>query len=83
MEAMKDSNPDEPIKGKLNITTVFLPKLVRVGTFKCQIYKEVCHSEKERSTQHKDKHGPLTCAVCNESLIHQAVFTDINTITQI
>ena len=57
---------EKPVKGELNIKTVSLPKRVRVRTFKCQICKYVCHSEKERNVHHKDNHGPLTCAVCNE-----------------
>ena len=56
----------EPAKGKLNITIVGLPKRVHAHTFKCQICKEVCHSEKEWNMHHKDNHAPLTCAVCNE-----------------
>ena len=53
-------------KGELNIKTMSLPKRVRARTFKCQICKFICHSEKERNKHHKDNHGPLTCAVCNE-----------------
>ena len=53
-------------KGELYIKTVSLPKRVRACTFKCQICKFICHSEKERNKHHKDNHGPLTCAVCNE-----------------
>ena len=53
-------------KGELQIKTVSLPKRVRARTFKCQICKLICHSEKERNQHHKDNHGPLTCAVCNE-----------------
>ena len=54
------------MKGELNIKTVSLPKRVRAHTFRCQICKFICHSEKERNKHHKDNHGPLTCAVCNE-----------------
>ena len=60
------SNDGKNMKGKLDIKTVGLPKRVRAHTFKCQICKFVCHSEKERNTHHKDNHGPLTCAVCGE-----------------
>ena len=57
---------EEQNKGKLNIIMVGLPKRICVHTFKCQICKLICHSEKERNTHHKDKHGPLRCAVCDE-----------------
>ena len=53
-------------KVELNIKIVSLPKRVRVRTFRCQICKFICHSEKERNKHHKDNHGPLTCVVCNE-----------------
>ena len=53
-------------KGELNIKTVSLPKRVCACTFKCQVCKLVCHSEKERNTHHRDNHSPLTCAVCSE-----------------
>ena len=56
-----------PTKGKLNIKTVSLPKRVRARTFKCQICKFVCHSEKERNMHHRDNHDPLACAVCGEA----------------
>ena len=62
-----ESTVDEKsMKGELNIKMVSLPKRVQVRTFKCQVCKFVCHSEKERNMHHKDNHGPLTCAVCNE-----------------
>ena len=57
----------KPANGKLNITSVGLPKRVPACTFKCQICEKVCHSEKELNTHHKDNHGPLTCAVCNKA----------------
>ena len=61
-ESMMD---EKSTKGELNIKTVSLPKRVRAHTFKCQVCKFVCHSEKERNTHHKDNHGPLSCAVCS------------------
>ena len=54
------------MKGELYIKTVSFPKRVRARTFKCQICKFICHSEKERNKHHKDNHGPLTRAVCKE-----------------
>ena len=70
-EAQEPQDPklmadEKSTKGELNIKTVSLPKRVRACTFKCQICKFICHSEKERNNHHKDNHGPLTCAVCNE-----------------
>ena len=62
----KAGTPSNNQKGKLNIKTVALPKRLRLRTFKCQTCSYVCHSEKERNQHHKDKHGLLTCAVCNE-----------------
>ena len=62
----KSTVNEKSMKGELNIKTVSLPKRVRTCTFKCQVCKFICHSEKERNTHHKDNHGPLTCAVCNE-----------------
>ena len=54
-----ESTVDEKsMKEGLNIKTMSLPKRVRVRTFKCQVCKFVCHSEKERNTHHKDNHGP-------------------------
>ena len=65
----KDPEPTagkKSTKGELYIKTVSLPKRVQARTFKCQICKFICHSEKERNKHHKENHGPLTCAVCNE-----------------
>ena len=60
------TSAEKPRIGELNIKTVSLPKRVRTRTFKCQTCSFVCHSEKERNNHHKNKHGPLTCAVCSE-----------------
>ena len=57
---------EKPKIGELNIKTVSLPKRARKRTFKCQTCSFVCQSEKERNNHHKNKHGPLTCAVCSE-----------------
>ena len=55
-----ESTADEKsMKGELNIKMVSLPKRVRAHTFKCQVCKFVCHSEKERNMHHKDNHGPF------------------------
>ena len=62
----KSTVNEKSMKGELNIKRVSLPKRVWACTFKCQVCKFICHSEKERNTHHKDNHGPLTCAVCNE-----------------
>ena len=61
-----DQEVNKSMKGELNIKTVSLPKRLRLRTFRCQICKFVCHSEKERNAHHNDKHSPITCAVCSE-----------------
>ena len=87
MVVPKDGKPEECTKGKLNITTVGLPKRVCAHTFKCQICKVVCHSEKEWNTHHKDNHSlhqhkyqhtdlKFTCESCGEQFPFESQLKD-------
>ena len=57
----------EKPKGSLNIKTRALVKCKHVQNFKCKLCDKVVHTQKDLNNHHKENHGKLKCAECDES----------------
>ena len=62
----KHKNKEKVAKGKLSIDTFGIPKKTKKRKMKCPSCPKICNSTKERNEHHKETHGKLSCAVCNE-----------------
>ena len=65
-DGLKHKNKEKVAKGKISIKMFGIPKKTKERKMKCPSCPKICSSTKERNEHHKEKHGKLTCAVCNE-----------------
>ena len=54
------------MKGTIDIKTYGILKTTKECKMKCPSCPKICSSTKERNDHHKEAHGKLICAVCNE-----------------
>ena len=66
-DGLKQKTKEKAAKGTISIKTFGIPKQTKKRKMKCPSCPKICGSTKERNEHHKEAHGKLTCAVCNES----------------
>ena len=66
-DGLKQKAKEKAAKGTITIKMFGIPKQTKECKMKCPSCPKICGSTKERNEHHKEAHGKLTCAVCNES----------------